>query len=170
MIHYILFRTQSHATEDVARVREALAHVLPEETPVDALETEGYFGNPITILTARLEKKAAERYLGFLRQKMPEPDLKAMISELPERVDEGCFFYLRLSKQDAYLGDVRTYLCRGRYQPPREAGGIPREAGNLHQTISRNTSMKDEVPFLRLKHPPLPGGLELAVTHAAGSP
>jgi RNA binding exosome subunit len=106
MIHYILFRTQSHATEDVARVREALAHVLPDETPIDAIETEGYFGNPITILTARLEKKAARQYLGFLRQKLPEPDLKAMISELPERVDEGCFFYLRLSKQDAYLGDV----------------------------------------------------------------
>jgi RNA binding exosome subunit len=108
MIHYILFRTQSHATEDVARVREALAHVLPDETPVDALETEGYFGNPITILTARLEKKAARQYLGFLRQKLPEPDLKAMVSELPERVDESCFFYLRLSKQDAYLGDVRV--------------------------------------------------------------
>ncbi|OPY25410.1 MAG: hypothetical protein A4E28_03156 [Methanocella sp. PtaU1.Bin125] len=108
MIHYILFRTQSHATEDVARVREALANVLPEETPVDALETEGYFGNPITILTARLDKKAARKYLDFLRQKLPEPDLKAMISELPERVDGDCFFYLRLSKQDAYLGGTRV--------------------------------------------------------------
>ncbi len=110
MIHYILFRTQSHATEDVARVREALGHVLPDGTPVDALETEGYFGNPITVLTARLEKKAADRYLGFLRQKLPEPDRKGMVAELPERIDEACFFHLRLSKQDAYLGDLRiTY-------------------------------------------------------------
>jgi RNA binding exosome subunit len=110
MIHYILFRTQSHATEDVERVREALAHVLPAETPVDALETEGYFGNPITILTARLEKKAAVAYMDFLKQRLPESDRKALVAELPERIDEDCFFYLRLSKQDAFLGDVRiTY-------------------------------------------------------------
>jgi RNA binding exosome subunit len=108
MIHYILFRTQSHATEDVARVREALGHVLPEGTPIEAVETEGYFGNPITVLTARLEKKAARAYFGFLRQKLPEPDLRALVSELPERVDAGCFFHLRLSKQDAYLGAARV--------------------------------------------------------------
>ena len=110
MIHYILFRAQAHATEDVSRVREALGHVLPGGTPVDALETEGYFGNPITILTARLEKKAAAKYLGFLKERLPGPDRKALAGELPERVDEGCFFYLRLSKQDAYRDDVRiTY-------------------------------------------------------------
>jgi RNA binding exosome subunit len=110
MIHYILYRTQSHATEDVSRVREALGHVLPEETPVDAIETEGYFGNPITILTARLEKKSAVAFMGFLKQRLPEADLKALMGELPERVDEDCFFHLRLSKQDAFLGDVRiTY-------------------------------------------------------------
>lgn len=41
---------------------------------------------------------------------MPEQDLQALISELPERVDEASTFYLRLSKQDAYLGDWRiTY-------------------------------------------------------------
>lgn len=110
MIHYILFRTQSHATEDVERVREALGHVLPEGTPVDALETEGYFGNPITILTARLEKKAAVAYLDFLKRRLPAVDREALVTELPQRVDEECFFWLRLSKQDAFLGDVRiTY-------------------------------------------------------------
>lgn len=108
MIHYILFRTQSHATEDAGRVREALGHVLPEGTPVDALETEGYFGNPITILTARLEKKAAVAYLDFLKRRLPDGDRRALVAELPERVDEDCFFWLRLSKQDAFLGDVRV--------------------------------------------------------------
>lgn len=110
MIHYILFRTQAHATEETARVREALEHVIPQGTPVDAQETKGYFDNPITVLTARLEKKAADRYMAFLRERLPEPDRKALIAELPGRVDEDCNFFLRLSKQDAYLGDVRiTY-------------------------------------------------------------
>lgn len=110
MIHYILFRTQAHATEDVSRVHEALEHVLPENTAIDAIETEGYFGNPITIFTARLEKKAAGKYIDFLREKLPAEDLRQLIHELPERVDDDCNFFLRLSKQDAYLGDVRiTY-------------------------------------------------------------
>lgn len=110
MIHYILFRTQAHSTEEPSRVRQALENVLPQDTPIEALETEGYFGNPITIFTARLEKKAATQYMKFLRDKLPEEDLRELISELPERVSEDCTFFLRLSKQDAYLGDVRiTY-------------------------------------------------------------
>ncbi len=110
MIHYILFRTQAHSTEEPSRVRLALENVLPDGTVIDSLETEGFFGNPITIFTAKLEKKAASRYFDFIREKMPEEDLRELISELHERVDEDCSFYLRLSKQDAYLGDVRiTY-------------------------------------------------------------
>ncbi len=107
MIHYILFRTQSHATEDVARVREALANVLPFNTPIEEEEVKGYFDNPIIVLQARLEKKAADRYVEFLKEKMPESDLKELVTELPERVSEDCDFFLKLSKQDAYLGDAR---------------------------------------------------------------
>jgi RNA-binding protein len=108
MIHYILFRTQSHVTEDVARVRQALANVLPPDTDIEQEETIGYFNNPIVILSARLEKKAAQRYLDFLRSKLPEADLKELAGEIPERLNENCDLFLKLSKQDAYLGDIRT--------------------------------------------------------------
>lgn len=108
MIHYILFRTQSHVTEDVARVRQALANVLPPETPIEEEETKGYFDNPIIILRARLEKKAARQYFDLITSKLPESDLKELIKEIPERVTEDCDFFFKLSKQDAYLGDIRT--------------------------------------------------------------
>ncbi len=108
MIHYILFRTQSHVTEDVARVRQALANILPPDTPIEEEETIGYFNNPIVILRARLEKKAAVKYMDFIRERLHEADLKELMKELPERISEACDFYLKLSKQDAYLGDVRT--------------------------------------------------------------
>jgi len=108
MIHYILFRTQSHVTEDVARVKQALANVLPPETPVEEEETKGYFDNPIIILRARLEKKAARQYFDDLISKLPESDRKELIEEVPERVSEDCDFFFKLSKQDAYLGDIRT--------------------------------------------------------------
>jgi len=110
MIHYILFRTQSHVTEDVSRVRQALETVLPPGTAIEEEETKGYFDNPIVVLKTRLEKKAAEKYFEFLRKKLPDADLNELIKELPERVTEDCDFYLKLSKQDAYLGDIRiTY-------------------------------------------------------------
>jgi RNA binding exosome subunit len=108
MIHYILFRTQAHATEDVSRVRTALENVLPLNTPIEEEETKGYFNNPITIFHARIEKKVAEKYMEFLRTRLPEPDLNELVNELPERVSEACDFYFKLSKQDAYLGEVRT--------------------------------------------------------------
>ena len=108
MIHYILFRTQSHVTEDVARVRQALANVLPPETSIEEEETKGYFVNPIIILSARLEKKAARQYLDFLTSKLPEADLKGLVKEIPERVTGNCDLFFKLSKQDAYLGDIRT--------------------------------------------------------------
>ena len=53
-----------------------------------------------------------------LRALLPQDGLEEAAAELhvyrtyvePERVDEDCFFHLRLSKQDAFLGDVRiTY-------------------------------------------------------------
>jgi RNA binding exosome subunit len=108
MIHYILFRTQSHVTEDVARVRQALANVLPPETPIEEEETKGYFDNPIILLRARLEKKAARQYFDLITSRLPESDLKELIKEIPERVTEDCDFFFKLSKQDAYLGDIRT--------------------------------------------------------------
>jgi RNA-binding protein len=108
MIHYILFRTQSHVTEDVARVREALAHVLPPDTPLEEEETKGYFDNPIFILRARLEKKAAIKYMDFLKTKLHESDMSELIKELPERITEDCDLFLKLSKQDAFLGEFRT--------------------------------------------------------------
>jgi len=108
MIHYILFRTQSHVTEDVARVKNALANVLPPETPIEEEETKGYFDNPIIVLRARLEKKAARQYFDDLISKLPESDRDELIKEVPERVTEDCDFFFKLSKQDAYLGDIRT--------------------------------------------------------------
>ncbi len=108
MIHYILFRTQSHVTEDAGRVRQALSSVLPPGTPIEEEETKGYFDNPIIILRARLEKKAARQYLDLITSRLPEADLKELVKEIPERVTEDCDFFFKLSKQDAFLGDLRT--------------------------------------------------------------
>ncbi|HTX44549.1 MAG TPA: RNA-binding domain-containing protein, partial [Methanocella sp.] len=44
---------------------------------------------------------------GFLKEKLPGADLEELMKELPERVTDNCDFYLKLSKQDAYLGDAR---------------------------------------------------------------
>ena len=57
-------RVIAHATEDVSRVREALdfflsgAGVKEAGKLVEELQAEGHHGNPITILSVQLKKKA----------------------------------------------------------------------------------------------------------------
>lgn len=136
MIHYILFRTQAHATEDVSRVREALEHILPADTPIESEETVGYFDNPITILTARIDKKkAAVNYMEFLRTKMDPADLKELVKELPERVSEDCDFFLKLSKQDAYLGDVRLMYAEDAIAVRMRIAAYPAKQDSALKTV-----------------------------------
>ena len=57
-----------------------------------------------------MKRRLQRTYMEFLRTSLPESDYEELIKELPQRVSEDSNFYLRLSKQDAYLGDVRiTY-------------------------------------------------------------
>ena len=64
MIHHIILRVIAHATEDVSRVREALdfflsgAGVQEGSELIEELQAEGHHGNPITILSVQLKRKA----------------------------------------------------------------------------------------------------------------
>jgi RNA binding exosome subunit len=53
--HYVDLRAFSYATEDVARVESALRTLLPDGFPVERVESEGYHGDRIVVLSARVE-------------------------------------------------------------------------------------------------------------------
>lgn len=114
MIHHVTLRVLAHATEDVSRVREALdfflsgAGVREGNKLIEELQAEGHHGNPITILSVQLKKKAdCLGFAHFVREKFSEEDVAWLREEMSERLDDDQVFHLRFDKQAAYLQQVK---------------------------------------------------------------
>ncbi len=105
-IHNITFRTIVQATESEDRVKNALSLFIFDEE-INAIASEGHFGNPITILQARIEGKNCSRFIGLLKSSLPENELARLKNERCERIDEECIFHIRFDKQAAYKGEVQ---------------------------------------------------------------
>ncbi|MFC4356756.1 RNA-binding protein [Halobium salinum] len=103
--HYIDLRTFCYATEDEKRVEEAIRAFLPEEFEVERSTTEGYHGDRIVVLSARVEKADDVRHV--LARLSELDDIDRVMDELDDRVDDNCSFFLRLDKQAAFRGEVR---------------------------------------------------------------
>jgi hypothetical protein len=103
--------TFSHATEDEDRVENAITNLLPEENRdlwLTRKTLKGYHGDPITIVTGKIRtKKGATGVLRRVVQALSSLDQQRILDELEERLDEGGNLYIRLDKQNAYLGKVR---------------------------------------------------------------
>jgi len=67
----------------------------------------GQYGDSITILRAELRGSKARRVLRHVVQSLGEEDFRKLLSEVSSRVDESGNLYVRLDKQEAYLGRVR---------------------------------------------------------------
>lgn len=103
-LHYVDLRAFCYATEDEARVEQALRLYLPPESPIEREVGEGHHGDPIVVLSARVEKADGIRHV--LDKVRELEDLDVVIDELDERVDENCSFFLKLDKQAAYRDEV----------------------------------------------------------------
>ena len=97
------FRAFCHATEDEAKVVQALKFASGADE-VTREVTEGYHGNPIIILEVFIKEKRRSRDL-FSRLDVEE--IKEIIASLEKRMDEDCNLFLRLDKQEAYLGNLK---------------------------------------------------------------
>jgi RNA binding exosome subunit len=114
VIHYVTLRAFAHATEDVSRVKEALdffligAGVREESKLIEEIQAEGHHGNPITILSVQLKRKAdCLGFAHFVRERFSEEDVALLREEMPERLDDDQVFHLRFDKQAAYLQQVK---------------------------------------------------------------
>src|SRR5574341_51219 len=105
-IHNITLRAIVQATESEDRVRSALSLFLFDEE-IESINTEGHFGNPITILQARITGKNCGQFVELLKSKLPEHDLTRLKNERCERMDEDCNLHIRFDKQAAYRGTVQ---------------------------------------------------------------
>lgn len=96
-------RAICHATEDGAKVEQALRTVVGDAT-VERFQTDGHFGNPIEVLGATLDQE--DEIMDFL-SRLTEEDILEVASTLDVRMDDACQVFLRLDKQKAYVGELR---------------------------------------------------------------
>lgn len=100
-------RTLCHTTEDLSKVKEAMTNVLGD-SELRITKTEGHHGNPITILESAVNEM--KRISEFFT-KIDDHDLSVIEDTLETRVDDGCNLFLKIDKQEAFLGKVT--LCHG---------------------------------------------------------
>ena len=96
------FRVFCHSTEDEVKVVHALKFASGAED-VTREVTEGYHGNPIIILEVFIKEK--RRSKDFF-SKLGKDELREIIDSLEKRMDDDCNLYLRLDKQEAFLGKL----------------------------------------------------------------
>lgn len=125
--HYVDLRAFCYATEDEKRVEDALRTYLPVEFPIERAETEGYHGDRILVLSARVENADDVRHvLSRLRE---SADLERVEAELDDRVTENCELFLTLDKQAAFHGEVSlgegiTLRAKVEAYPAKKAAAI----------------------------------------------
>jgi len=109
--HWLRLRAVAHPTEDVGRVRDAVAAVagMPPAEAAAALteeRLETHHGLPLTLVEARVER--AKDVRAVLDRVFALPGaLDGLRRTLDSRVDEDGILYLRLDKQAAAQGTLR---------------------------------------------------------------
>jgi len=106
-LHYVDLRTFSYATEDEGRVESALRTFLPTDFEIERAETEGHYGDPIVVLSARVERADGVRDVLDAVERLDENELATLRTQLDERVDEDTSLYVTFDKQAAYGDEVR---------------------------------------------------------------
>jgi RNA binding exosome subunit len=105
--HYVDLRTFCYVTEDESRVEDTLRTFLPEEFEIQRVESEGHHGDRILVLSARVENADEIRTVLDTLDELPDEEYDRLRAQLDERVTENCEFFVTLSKQAAFDGEVR---------------------------------------------------------------
>jgi len=104
--HYIDLRAFCYVTENEQRVEDALGQLLPAEFELDRAESAGHYGDPILVLSARVESQTGMQAILDGLRTLPDGARNRLDAELDERVDEDCSFFVSLDKQAAAGGAV----------------------------------------------------------------
>jgi len=110
-IAYIDIRVFAHATEDQEKVQAAIRNLLPDELAqtliFETTSLTGHYGNPITLLSAKLtDKKLLPTALQRLGTGLNSLDKEELSRNLKLHLEKGNL-YLRFDKQSAYLGNIK---------------------------------------------------------------
>jgi RNA binding exosome subunit len=113
--HFIkeaIISTIMHSTEDEDKVREAILHTVPVSLRDKALEklsvvsSRGFHGNEIKFLQLSIKGKEADEMLTQILCNLDSVNRAVLYDTLDERIDKSGNLYIRMGKQEAYLGKL----------------------------------------------------------------
>ncbi|RLF08328.1 MAG: hypothetical protein DRJ64_01235 [Thermoprotei archaeon] len=115
IVSSIEIETFSHATERRERVLKALLNLIPKELRNKIEENikfntlQGHYGNPIIFYRVKVTRdRGAQEIVEYILSNIDKIDSEIILHNIQERVDKSSF-YLRLNKQNAYLGKFTLY-------------------------------------------------------------
>ncbi len=141
-IAFIEIRVFCHATEDQQKVETALRNTLPEKLTSEIAFTNtnltGHYGNPIFLIETKLtEKMALPSALERIGSSLSTLDKEQLSSELDQHIEKNNL-YLRLEKQNAFLGNLKLttndpvrFKIHFKNKNPKEIIEICKQAGLL---------------------------------------
>jgi RNA binding exosome subunit len=112
-IAYIELRASAHATEDQQKVQNAIQNLIStNETPqlliFQKTTCTGHYGNPITLITAKLDdKEVLSAILERIGENLSSLDKEELDRNLNLHL-EKTNLYLRFDKQSALQGIVKV--------------------------------------------------------------
>jgi RNA binding exosome subunit len=107
MIHNISYRVFIQATENEEKVQESLKNIFPGAKP-EIEHTEGYYNNPVTILSQKITKKREIKEFIQKFQAMDNEDIIKISHDFERKMDDKGNFFLRFDKQEALNGNWKV--------------------------------------------------------------
>ena len=107
MIHNISYRAFVYGTENKDKVLKSIKTLFPNSSP-QCEATEGYYKNPVLILSNKFDKKREINDFVEKLSNMNDSARKRVLNRLEDKMDDYGNLYLRFDKQRAYLGDLKV--------------------------------------------------------------
>ncbi|MEM0329647.1 MAG: RNA-binding domain-containing protein [Nitrososphaerota archaeon] len=110
-IEKLIIQVLCHATEDREKVLRAVGNVLSgaaDKISVSSETLKGYYGDPVTIMRIYLlDENACEEVFLRILSSLSRLEREELWSERAKKGKHGGKLYIRLDKQEAFLGRIR---------------------------------------------------------------
>ena len=94
-----------HATEDISKFLKSFEDIFELDNDFTVNETLGHFENTITILSRKIEKKEAQKFVLRLIEAISKEQIIKLLEEIEERTVDSRL-HIRLDKQEFIKGNL----------------------------------------------------------------
>jgi RNA binding exosome subunit len=112
-IRDVIISTIAHATESYEKVEKALLNIIDPDlrniyqNKLFYEDTTGYYKDPIRIYRLKISGEDSERVVKWIMNKLSKSEFETILLSLEDRYDKRSRrMFIRLSKQDAFLGEI----------------------------------------------------------------